>query len=116
MAKNDCPGCCQWRIKGGDVTLARLDGDHGQYSLLVGQACGTSGPPTRGTYLWVRVGDWPRWEQRLIYGPYVHHIVGVHGRLAPVLVEACKYIPGLAPDPVEPDAEQVAAYWRGQGA
>jgi len=108
------PGVSEWRIRGGDVTLARLDGDRGQYSLLMGHARGTSGPYTRGTYLWVEVGNWPRWEQKLIYGPYIHHVVGIHGRLAPVLHEACKYIPGLAPDPVEPTADEIQAYWRGE--
>ena len=26
--------------------------------------------------------------------------------------EACKYIPGLEPDPVEPDEESLRAFWR----
>jgi hypothetical protein len=60
------------------------------------------------------VGNWPRWEQKLIYGPYIHHVAGIHGRLAPVLHEACKYIPGLEPDPVEPTAGEIEAYWRGE--
>ncbi len=115
IAGNGVPGVAEWRIRGGEVTLARLDGDHGQYSLLMGHARGTSGPYTRGTYLWAEVGSWPRWEQKIIYGPYIHHVVGIHGRLAPVLYEACKYLPGLAPDPVEPTAEEIMAYWRGEG-
>ena len=107
-------GTAEWQIRGGDVTIARIDGDHGQYSMLIGQAVGADGPFNRGTYLWVRVQNWPLWEQKIIYGPYIHHVAGIHGRLAPVLHEACKYIPGLAPDPVEPTAEEIAAFWRGQ--
>ena len=108
------PGVGEWRIKGGDVTIARFDGDNGTYSLLMGEAKGTRGPRTRGTYLWVVVGNWPKWEERIIYGPYIHHVAGIHGRFAPILHEACKYIPGLEPDPVEPTEEQIRAYWRGE--
>jgi len=107
------PAAGRWEIRGGDVTLARFDGDHGEYLLLMGEGRGTEGPATKGTYLWVEVQDWPRWEEEFIYGPYIHHCVGIHGRLAPVLYEACKYIPGLEPDPIGPTAEEIRAYWRG---
>jgi L-fucose isomerase-like protein len=107
-------GLAEWQIKGGDITIARFDGDHGNYSLLIGEAEGADGPFNRGTYLWVRMHNWPLWEQKLIYGPYIHHVAGIHGHLAPILHEACKYIPGLTPDPVEPTADAIAAYWRGQ--
>ena len=70
--------------------------------MFLGEAAGTDGPYTKGTYLWIEVGDWPRWEEKFIYGPYIHHVVGVHGHVAPILYEACKYVPGLKPDPVEP--------------
>lgn len=107
------PGVAEWEIAGGDVTLVRFDGDHGEYSLLFGQAKGTTGPRTRGTYLWVEVNDWPAWEERFIRGPYVHHVAGVHGRVAPALYEACRYLPGLAPDPVDPPEEEIRAWLRG---
>ncbi len=103
-----------FEIKGGDVTISRLGGDHGRYSLFMGEAKGTKGPYTYGTYLWVEMANWPKWEQKLMYGPYIHHVAAVHGHLAPVLYEACKYIPGLEPDPVEPTAEEIQAYWRGE--
>jgi L-fucose isomerase-like protein len=109
---NRTPGLGQWRLKGGPVTIGRLDGDHGSYSLFMGQAEGTDGPHTEGTYIWIETGDWPRWEHKLIYGPYIHHVVGVHGHVAPILYEACKYIPGLEPDPVEPSEDALRAYWR----
>jgi L-fucose isomerase-like protein len=108
-----CPGIGQWKIKGGDVTIGRFDGDNGRYSLLMGEAKGTKGPRTQGTYLWVEVKNWPKWEEKIIYGPYIHHVAGIHGRFAAVLHEACKYIPGLEPDPVEPTAEEISAYLRG---
>jgi L-fucose isomerase-like protein len=94
------PGCAEWQIKGGDITVVRFDGDHSEYSLFIGRAVGTKGPFMRGTYLWIEVDNWPKWEQKFIYGPYIHHVAGIHGTVAGVLQEACKYIPGLKPDPV----------------
>ena len=113
MMPGSLPAVGEWRIRGGDVTLGRFDGDRGEYRLLVGHARGTDGPRTRGTYLWVEVDDWPKWEETLVRGPYVHHIVGVHGKLAPALYEACRYIPGLSPECVEPTEQEIAAHLRG---
>jgi len=113
MMPRPMPAVGEWRLRGGDVTLGRFDGDRGEYRLLLGHARGADGPRTRGTYLWVEVGDWPKWEEALIRGPYIHHIVGVHGKLAPVLYEACRYIPGLEPECVEPTEEDILAHWRG---
>ena len=107
------PGVGEWRIKGGPVTLARFDGDHGEYSLLIGHGRGTDGPFTRGTYLWVEVNDWPLWEEHIIRGPYIHHVAGVHGHLAAALYEACRYIPGLRPDPIEPTEAEIQRWLRG---
>ena len=108
-----CPGVAEWRIRGGELTIARFDGDHGEYSMLLGHARGTEGPHTRGTYVWVEVKDWPLCEEKIIRGPYIHHVVGVHGQVAPVIYEACRYIPGLCPDPVEPTAAEIEAWLRG---
>ncbi len=91
-------GRASWEIKGGAVTLARFDGDRGEYKLFAGEAQGIPGPYTTGTYLWVETGDWVKWERKLIEGPYIHHVTGVHGHFADILREACKYIPGLAFD------------------
>ncbi|MFP4028321.1 MAG: L-fucose/L-arabinose isomerase family protein [Candidatus Brocadiia bacterium] len=102
-----------WEIRGGDVTLVRFDGDRGRYRMFTGHARGTDGPATYGTYLWVEVNDWPRWEERLVCGPYVHHIVGVHGKLAPVFYEACKFIGDVEPDLIDPEEKEIRAYLRG---
>ena len=91
-------GLGNWEIKGGDVTIVRFDGDHGDYKLLLGEAKGTTGPYVKGTYLWIEVNDWPSWERTIIEGPYVHHVVGIHGKYKKVLTEATKYIPGVAPE------------------
>jgi len=113
MLPDQAPALGHWRIKGGPITLGRFDGDNGEYSFLMGHAEGCDGPFTRGNYIWVRVKNWPLWEERLIYGPYIHHIAGVHGKLAPALYEGMKYV-GVQPDPVEPAEEQIRAYMRGQ--
>jgi len=105
----------EFQIRGGDITVARMDSDGCDYSLLMGQGRGTTGPYTRGTYVWLEVNDWPLWEEKLIRGPYIHHVAGIHGQLAPVLYEACRYIPGLNPDPIDPTEAEIQAWLRGAG-
>ncbi len=107
------PAVGAWEIKGGDITISRFDGLNGEYSLLMGHGKGTAGPYTFGTYGWIEFEDWAKWEHRFIYGPYIHHCVGVHGKTAPVLYEACRYIPGLKADPVEPAREEIEKILRG---
>ncbi|MDJ1121917.1 L-fucose/L-arabinose isomerase family protein [Olsenella sp. YH-ols2217] len=97
----------------GRVTLARFDGDHGRYSLLLGTAEGIDGPRGMGTYLWVKVDNIKRLEKKVVEGPYIHHCTGIHEDVVPVLYEACKYL-GIEPDLYDPIAEQVEAYLRGE--
>ena len=108
-----CDGTGEWEIKGGDMTLCRFDGDHGEYSMLIGEGRGVEGPKTMGSYVWFEVKDWPKWEEKVVTGPYIHHCAGVHAKVAPVLYEACKYIPGLKADPVEPTEEEIGRWLRG---
>ena len=108
-----CPGTGKWEIKGGDITICRFDGDHGEYSLLFGEGRGVDGPETTGAYVYFEVKDWPMWEEKIVTGPYAQHCAGIHGRFAPVLYEACKYIPGLKPDPVEPSEDEIKKWMRG---
>lgn len=95
------PGTHEAEIKGDNLTIVRFDGDHGEYSLLLGKARGIAGPYTRGTYVWVEVNDWIKWERKLVEGPYVHHCVGIHADIIPVLYEAHKYIKGFKLDLVD---------------
>lgn len=88
----DHPGAVEAEAKHGELTIARFDGDNGQYSLLLGNARGIDGPYTKGTYLWIEVENWLRLEAKIVEGPYIHHCVGIHQDLVPVLYEACKYI------------------------
>ena len=101
-----------WELQHGDLTISRFDGVKGNYSLLMGHGKGVGGPATHGTWLWVKFNDWPKWEHKFVYGPYIHHCVGVYGQVAPVLYEACRYI-DITPDPVEPEAEELERILRG---
>lgn len=109
----DHPGSLTAEAKHGDVTLCRFDGDNGEYSLLLGRAKGVDGPKGMGTYLWVEVENIKRLEAKIVEGPYIHHCVGIHKDVVPVLYEACKYI-GIAPDLYDPIEEEVKAYLRGE--
>lgn len=102
----DHPGAVEAEAKHGDMTLCRFDGDNGEYSLLLGHARGVDGPYTKGTYVWVEVENLPRLENKLVCGPYIHHCVGIHRDVVPVLYEACRYI-GVKPDLYDPIQEQV---------
>jgi L-fucose isomerase-like protein len=104
------PAVGHYELKRGDITLARFDGANGEYSLLMGHAKAVAGPETVGAYLWAEFNDWHQWEHKFIYGPYIHHCVGIHDRIAPALYEACRYIPGLQPDPVDPTAAEIEQY------
>ena len=107
------PGPANFELKPGNITVARFDGMDGEYSLLMGQGKSTNGPKNFGTYLWFEVPDWKMWEEKIIYGPYVHHVAGIHDHCAAALYEATKYIPGLKPDPVQPTEDEIRAYLRG---
>lgn len=107
------PGAVTAEAKYGDLTLCRFDGDNGEYSLLLGNAKGVSGPKGMGTYLWVEVANLKRLEAKIVEGPYIHHCVGIHKDVVPVLYEACKYM-GIKADLYDPIEEDVKAYLRGE--
>jgi len=109
----DYPGALTAEARHGNVTLMRFDGDNGEYSLLLGHAKGVEGPTCMGTYLWVEVENIKRLEAKIVEGPYIHHCVGIHKDVVPVLYEACKYI-GIKPDLYDPIEEEVKAYLRGE--
>lgn len=107
------PGAVEALAKPGEITLARFDGDNGEYSLLLGNAKTVDGPHTKGTYMWVEVDNLDRLEEKIVCGPYIHHCTGIYGDVVPVLYEACKYI-GIAPDLYDPIEERVKAQSRGE--
>ena len=61
----------------------------------------------------VEVENIKRLEAKIVEGPYIHHCVGIHKDVVPVLYEACKYM-GITPDLYDPIEEDVKAYLRGE--
>ena len=82
-------------------------------NALLGNAKGVEGPKGMGTYRGVEVENIKRLEAKVVEGPYIHHCVGIHKDVVPVLYEACKYI-GVKPDLYDPIEEQIKAYLRGE--
>ena len=105
------PGVCSWRLRGGEVSLIRFDGIGGEYSRFCGEGQIIDGPFNQGTYGYVEVEDWPLWEEKLVRGPYIHHIAGAYGSYAPVFAEACRYL-DVAFDPATPDLAAIESRMR----
>jgi L-fucose isomerase and related proteins len=89
------PGMCHWKLKDGDITIVRFDGEAGAYKLMAEESKTIDGPFTQNTYVWVEFGDWKKFERKLIEGPYIHHTACIYGNYSEALKEACKYINGL---------------------
>lgn len=104
------PGVGNFKLEEGEVTICRFDGMSGHYQLFTAQGHSVDGPATHGTYGWYEFENWPRIEHKLVCGPYVHHCAGIHAHIAPVLYEACRYIPGLEPDPISPGRDEIEAF------
>lgn len=107
------PGSITAEAKHGQITICRFDGDHGKYSLLLGNAEGVEGPTCMGTYLWIKVENISRLESKIVYGPYIHHCVGVYGNIVPILYEACRYL-DIEPDLYDPIEDKIKAYLWGE--
>ncbi len=93
-------GMPHFRLKDGPITVARFDGDNGTYQLAVGEGASMAGPENQNNYVWMKVDNWPRWERKLIEGPFIHHTGMAYGHVGASLLEACKYIEGLEPLPL----------------
>lgn len=109
----DYPGSITAEAKHGLLTLCRFDGDNGEYSMLLGNAKGVDGPKGMGTYLWIVVDNIKRLEEKIVCGPYIHHCVGIHKNIVPILYEACKYMK-IKADLYDPIEDEIKAYLRGE--
>jgi L-fucose isomerase-like protein len=87
-----------FQVKDGVYTIARLDSAEGNYSLLDGRFKAVDGPYTFGTYIWAEFDDYSKWEKKLIYGPYIHHMAEIAGDYTDVLEAFCRHVPGLTVD------------------
>ncbi len=106
VLESHAPGIGNFELKHDDITICRFDGDNGEYSMFIGEGKAVDGPMTSGTYVWMEVPDWKKWEHKLVTGPYVHHCAGAYGKVAVALFEACKYI-GVTPDPADPTRDEI---------
>lgn len=82
----------RFELKQGDLTVCRFDDVDGEYYLFAGEAKTTTGPETNGTYVWMETDNWKRWEEKLMFGPYIHHLGCVYGHYLPVLREVSRYL------------------------
>ena len=81
-----------WEMKQGDITMVRMDELDGEYYMFIGEGKATTGPETTGTWVWLEVDDWKKWEEKLMFGPYIHHVAGVYGKYVDVLMEVGRYL------------------------
>ena len=95
ILKSSYSGMTHWRLKQGEITLVRFDEAGGKYRIGAGEAKTIAGPDTLNNYIWVEVKDWERWEKKLIYGPYIHHISCAYGRHGSIFKEATRYFPEI---------------------
>ena len=100
MHRKDKPCKCfnmreNFEAKKSHYTVARIDQDHGVYSVIAGECDSTDGPYTNGTYLWAKFNDLDAWERKLIEGPYIHHVSEIEGSYTKEIKEFCKYIPKI---------------------
>ncbi len=84
-----------FEAKKGHYTVARIDQDHGKYSVIAGECESDEGPYTNGTYLWARFNNLDAWERKLIEGPYIHHVSEIEGKFTKEIKEFCKYVPNI---------------------
>lgn len=97
-----CVNMREWfQVKKGHYTVARIDQDHGKYSVVAGECDSVDGPYTNGTYLWAEFDDLDTWERKLIEGPYIHHVSEIEGDYTNEIKEFCKYVSNIEFDPVK---------------
>lgn len=95
----------RWELKKGEITICRFDDMDGKQYLFSGEGRAVDGPETTGTYVWLEADNWKRWEEKLMFGPYIHHVGGVYGKYKAALREAARYL-GLVFD----DAAEQGTY------
>lgn len=77
-------------LKQGEITLARFDDINGRYTVVAVEGRSVEGPATTGTYTYFETENWKRVEEKFVFGPYIHHVVGTYGKYAECLKEAVR--------------------------
>ena len=100
-------------VRPGTYTIGRFDGMDNKYSFLMGNFKGVDGPFTRQHYIWGEFKDWQKFEQAVMYGPYVHHMIEIEGGEEVVrrLKEFCRYAGIYADVPDERDTPFAPYYY-----
>ena len=88
-------------LRSGHLSLCRFDEINDEYYLFAGEADTTTGPETNGTYVYIKTNNWKRWEEKLMFGPYIHHLGGAYGSYKDVLREVSRYLKLNFDDPDE---------------
>ncbi|MCL5674444.1 MAG: fucose isomerase [Candidatus Omnitrophica bacterium] len=87
-------GSCHWKLKSGNITVLRFDGDNKEYRIISGEGKTIPGPYTQNVYVWIEVKNWTEWERKFIEGPYIHHVASNYGKYSSIIEESIKYLPG----------------------
>ncbi|NLE12225.1 MAG: fucose isomerase [Clostridiales bacterium] len=87
-----------FRLKDGKYTICRLDSLAGDYQLLAGKLKTCDGPKVIGTYIWAEFDSYAKWEKKLIYGPYIHHMAEIEGDYVAALEEFTRFEPNIRID------------------
>ena len=91
-----CKKMREWfQVNEGHYTVARIDQNHGKYSIITGECDSTTGPYTFGTYMWAEFKDLDKWERKMVEGPYIHHVSEIEGSFTDEIREFCKYVPNI---------------------
>lgn len=91
-----CKNMREWfQVNEGHYTVARIDQDHGRYSIITGECDSASGPYTFGTYMWAKFKNLDQWETKMVEGPYIHHVSEIEGAYTDEIKEFCKYVPAI---------------------
>ena len=82
----------RFKLRDGHISVCRFDDAEGNYYLFAGEGDTVEGPETNGTYMYLEVDDWKRWEEKLMFGPYIHHLGCAYGNYKQVFREAARYL------------------------
>ncbi len=81
-----------FKLRDGEYTIARFQGEKGKYYLLGGKFHTCDGPETFGTYMWAEFDDLAKVERKIVEGPYIHHMTQIPGDYTAEIKEFAKYI------------------------
>jgi L-fucose isomerase-like protein len=86
-------GTGEFQLKGGEVTLCRLQEQGGTFKMLITRGkAKKSSEKLRGSWSWVEVPDLDRVYATLVKEGFVHHASLIHGDYSGAIINACEYL------------------------